>query len=104
MRTAERGASTRRTTVAAPRSPFRRAAGAAAGPALIVAVVLVAMRGFAFADLLSNQHPDVLSFWLPRSCLLGRSLAKLKAEGITLDHVLDAELLQDVRALPADRL
>ena len=75
MRTAERGASTRRTTVAAPRSPFRRAAGAAAGPALIVAVVLVAMRGFAFADLLSNQHPDVLSFWLPRSCLLGRSLA-----------------------------
>jgi hypothetical protein len=47
----------------------------AGGPALIVASVLIAMRGFAFANLLSNQHPDVLSFWLPRSCLLGRSLA-----------------------------
>jgi hypothetical protein len=75
MRTAERGASTPRTSVAAARSPLRRAAGTAAGPALIVASVLIAMRGFAFADLLSNQHPDVLSFWLPRSCLLGRSLA-----------------------------
>jgi hypothetical protein len=47
----------------------------AAGPALIVASVLIAMRGFAFANLLSNQHPDILSFWLPRSCLMGRSLA-----------------------------
>lgn len=75
MRTAERGASTRRTILAPAPSPFRRAAGVAGGPALIVASVLIAMRGFAFADLLSNQHPDVLSFWLPRSCLLGRSLA-----------------------------
>jgi len=48
---------------------------AVAGPALIVLWVLVALRGFAFVDLLSNQHPDILSFWLPRSCLLGRSLA-----------------------------
>ena len=75
MRTAERGASTRRTSLAPAPSPVRRAAGVAGGPALIVASVLIAMRGFAFADLLSNQHPDVLSFWLPRSCLLGRSLA-----------------------------
>ncbi|HYU92660.1 MAG TPA: YfhO family protein [Actinomycetota bacterium] len=75
MRTAERGASTRRTSLAPPPSPVRRAASVASGPALIVASVLIAMRGFAFADLLSNQHPDVLSFWLPRSCLLGRSLA-----------------------------
>ena len=75
MRTAERGASTRRRSVAPVRSTLRRAAGVAAGPALIVAPVLIAMRGFAFANLLSNQHPDVLSFWLPRSCLMGRSLA-----------------------------
>jgi hypothetical protein len=46
-----------------------------AGPALIVTSVLVAMRGFAFENLLTNQHPDILSFWLPRSCLLGRALA-----------------------------
>lgn len=45
------------------------------GPALIVVSVLVAMRGFVFANLLTNQHPDILTFWLPRSCLMGRSLA-----------------------------
>lgn len=36
--------------------------------------VLLALRGFAFANLLTNQHPDILSFWLPRSCLMGRAL------------------------------
>jgi hypothetical protein len=45
-----------------------------AGPALIVGSVLLALRGFAFADLLTNQHPDILSFWLPRSCLMGWAL------------------------------
>jgi hypothetical protein len=75
MRTAERGTSTRRPRVAPAPSPVRRAAGVAGGPALIVASVLIALRGFAFANLLSNQHPDILSFWLPRSCLMGRSLA-----------------------------
>ncbi|HEU4527312.1 MAG TPA: YfhO family protein [Actinomycetota bacterium] len=45
------------------------------GPALIVVSVLIALRGFAFANLLTDQHPDVLSFWLPRSCLMGRALA-----------------------------
>jgi hypothetical protein len=49
---------------------------ALAGPALILVSVLVALRGIAFFGLLSDQHPDVLSFWLPRSCLLGRSLAQ----------------------------
>ena len=48
---------------------------ATAGPALIVVSVVIALRGFAFEDLLTNQHPDILSFWLPRSCLLGRSLS-----------------------------
>jgi hypothetical protein len=52
-----------------------RAAFALAGPFLIFASVLFAMRGFAFTNALTNQHPDILSFWLPRSCLLGRSLA-----------------------------
>ncbi len=46
-----------------------------AGPALIVGSVAVAMRGFIFANLLTNQHPDILAFWLPRFCFLGKSLA-----------------------------
>jgi hypothetical protein len=55
--------------------PWRRAAAACAGPALIVALVLFALRGFAFHPLLTNDHPDLLSFWLPRLGFLGRSLA-----------------------------
>jgi hypothetical protein len=57
--------------------PSSRAAGiavAVAGPALIVASVVIAMRGFAFLPRLSNQHSDVLAFWLPRSCLMGDAL------------------------------
>jgi hypothetical protein len=53
----------------------RRVAAAAAGPVLIVASVVFALRGFVFWNALTNQHPDILSFWLPRSCLMGRSLA-----------------------------
>lgn len=53
----------------------RRAAFIAAGPALIVAGVLFALRGFVFADRLSDGHPDILSFWLPRFSFLGRSIA-----------------------------
>jgi hypothetical protein len=53
----------------------RRWMAAAAGPALIVACVLFALRGFAFSPLLTNQHPDILAFWLPRLSFLGRSLA-----------------------------
>lgn len=56
-------------------APWRRAAAAYAGPALIVALVLFALRGFAFHPLLTNDHPDLLSFWLPRLGFLGRSLA-----------------------------
>src|ERR687891_115370 len=52
-----------------------RIAVAVAGPGLIVASVLVAMRGFAFLPLLTNQHPDVLSQWLPWSCFLGDALS-----------------------------
>ncbi len=60
---------------AEPRPTARRLLAASAGPALIVVWVLIALRGFAFENLLTNQHPDILSFWLPRSCLMGRSLS-----------------------------
>jgi len=53
----------------------RRFTVAIAGPALIVAGVLFALRGFVFADRLSDAHPDILSFWLPRFSFLGRSIA-----------------------------
>jgi hypothetical protein len=56
-------------------SRSRRALAAAAGPALIVVSVLIALRGFAFLPRLTNQHPDILTFWLPRSCLLGDALS-----------------------------
>ncbi len=57
-------------------SRARRFLAAAAGPALIVVAVLIALRGFAFLPRLSNQHADLLSQWLPRSCFLGRSLGQ----------------------------
>jgi hypothetical protein len=52
-----------------------RIASTLAGPALIVGAVLFALRGFAFHPLLTNAHPDILGFWLPRYAFLGRSLA-----------------------------
>jgi len=58
-----------------PPGRARRVAVAVAGPALIVAGVLFALRGFVFADRLSDAHPDILSFWLPRFSFLGRSIA-----------------------------
>ena len=58
-----------------PPSTARRLVNAAAGPALIVVSVLIALRGIAFLSNLSDQHPDVLSLWLPRSCMLGRAIA-----------------------------
>jgi hypothetical protein len=59
----------------APPSRARSLAAALAGPALIVVSVVIALRGFAFSNLLTNQQPDILSFWLPRSCLVGRALS-----------------------------
>ena len=56
-------------------STARRVLNAVAGPTLIVGSVLIALRGIAFLPNLSDQHPDVLSFWLPRSCMLGRAIA-----------------------------
>src|ERR687887_896059 len=45
-----------------------------AGPALIVGLVLLVLREFAFRGLVSTQQPDILPFWLPTYCLLGKSL------------------------------
>jgi hypothetical protein len=76
MQTAEHERGPAAVPLGAPAEPrFRGTLLTLAGPTLIVAAVLVALRGFAFANLLTNQHPDVLSFWLPRSCLMGRALS-----------------------------
>jgi len=53
-----------------------RSIGAAlGGPALISASILIALRQFVFSGMVSTQHPDLLSQWLPVHCFLGRSLA-----------------------------
>ena len=54
---------------------LRRFGAAVAGPAIIIAGVLFALRGFAFHPLLTNDHPDILAFWLPRFAFLGRELS-----------------------------
>ncbi len=54
---------------------LRRVLAALAGPAAIVAGVLFALRGFTFHPLLTNHHPDILAFWLPRFTFLGRAIA-----------------------------
>ena len=59
---------------AGQRPRARRILAAVAGPALIVACVLFALRGFAFTPHLTNDHFDILSFWLPRFTFLARSL------------------------------
>ncbi|MGH2683742.1 MAG: hypothetical protein ACRDIX_10965, partial [Actinomycetota bacterium] len=45
------------------------------GPALIVGAVLLVLHDVAFRGMASNQHPDLLAFWLPNHCFLGNSLA-----------------------------
>jgi hypothetical protein len=57
----------------ASREVARRAALALAGPALIVASVLVVLHRFAFSNLLTTS--DVLRFWMPTYCLMGKTLA-----------------------------
>ena len=54
---------------------MRRVLPALGGPILIVALVVFAMRGFVFRNALSDQHPDILAFWMPTYCFLGKSLA-----------------------------
>ena len=45
------------------------------GPIVILASVLFALRGFAVDGALTNQHPDLLTFWLPRWSFLGDAIA-----------------------------
>lgn len=45
------------------------------GPVLVAAVVLFALRGFVLGSQLTNEHSDLLSFWLPRWTHLGREIA-----------------------------
>jgi hypothetical protein len=54
---------------------LRRIAAACAGPLVIAGIVVFAMRGFVFHDALTDAHPDLLAFWLPRWSFLGRSIA-----------------------------
>src|SRR5439155_8038242 len=64
------------TQVAPPhRRRFETVAVALAGPAVICAGVLAVLYQFAFRGMLSNQYPDVLPFWLPTYCFLGKSIA-----------------------------
>jgi len=58
------------------RATARRFLAAVGGPLVIVAAVFVVLRGIAFLPRLPDVHPDVLSFWLPRSCQLGRALVE----------------------------
>ncbi|MEA2557476.1 MAG: hypothetical protein QOG88_1014 [Actinomycetota bacterium] len=67
-----------RSPADAPRTRFlllRRMAAVITGPAIIVVFVLITLRGFAFYPELTNRHPDILAFWLPRYAFLGRTLA-----------------------------
>ena len=62
-------------TGAATPSRLRRVANELAGPLLILALTLFALRQFVFQPLLTNQHPDILAFITPRLAFLGRSLS-----------------------------
>jgi hypothetical protein len=42
---------------------------------VIVAAVLVVLRDVAFGGMVTDQHIDLLSFWLPAHCFLGEALA-----------------------------
>jgi hypothetical protein len=53
----------------------RRWAPKVAGPLLIALCPLVVLSGFWLGGELTGQHVDLLSFWLPRWCFLGSSLA-----------------------------
>ena len=43
---------------------------------LILGSVLFALRGFVVGGALTNQHPDLLTFWLPRWAFLGDAVAR----------------------------
>src|SRR5437879_11147964 len=61
-------------TPTAPSSPALRMLAPAAGPLLIAAAVLIMTRGFWLQGRLSREHVDLLSFWLPRWCAMGKAV------------------------------
>jgi hypothetical protein len=60
---------------ASPLGRRERPIAAWLGPVLIVGSVLFALRGFVVGGALTNQHPDLLTFWLPRWSFLGDAIA-----------------------------
>jgi hypothetical protein len=65
------------TATAGPgaRPSAARAAAFLAGPALITVAVVAVLSDFVRGGAVSISHPDVLPYWLPTHCFLGRSLA-----------------------------
>src|SRR4029079_18073633 len=65
---------------AAPTAPTPQGASGlrrlspAAGPLLIIASVLIVTHGFWLEDRLSREHVDLLPFWLPRWCAMGKGV------------------------------
>lgn len=57
------------------RSHLGSALRAAAGPTLIVVSVLVVLRAIAFGGLVTFQNIDILPYFLPGYCFLGKTLA-----------------------------
>lgn len=47
-----------------------------AGPLLIFVAVLIVLHDFVFGGMITSQHHDILTVWLPEHCFLGKSLAK----------------------------
>ncbi len=73
--TADAAAQPASTTVPAPpATPFTRRIAPFAGPLLIVVAVLIVTHGFWLQGRLSREHVDLLSFWLPRWCAMGKSV------------------------------
>jgi hypothetical protein len=56
-------------------APWIRWAARVAGPALIVLGPAIVLHDFWLGSRLSTQQVDLLPFWLPRWCFLGRALA-----------------------------
>src|SRR5438128_7307180 len=54
--------------------PALRVLSPAVGPLLIAAAVLIVTRGFWLQGRLSREHVDLLSFWLPRWCAMGKAV------------------------------
>ncbi len=46
-----------------------------AGPALIIACIVIVMRGFVVDGMVSSQHVDILPMWTPTFSFLGKTLA-----------------------------